>query len=221
MRTADNGIWRGGDLAVFAVPHTAQYLANLPIVQTSALVAEGGGWRRVTRFGSTVPEACFGAFLYNPDRAGIGTVVSGCTFRNGRLAGNVVQTSTALYENNVYVNVAEGLRIGALGDYAEGPPPYNVLVRGCRFERTTVGLTAWLRMRGKAGKGWGTVRCAPIRGIEVRGNVFDDIPETAVKFRNAGDCLFSGNEFSRTARRWQFETCEDMVNEETPTGKEN
>lgn len=221
VRTTDNGVRRGGDLAVFANRHTAQYVANLTIVQTDALVGQGNGWRRVTRFENPVPEVCFGAFLYDSDRAGIGTIVSGCTFRNGRLAGNVVQTSTALYENNVYINVAEGIRIGALGDCTEGPPPYNVLVRGCRFEWTTVGLTAWLRMRDETGKGWSTVRCAPIRGIEVRDNTFRDIPDVAVKFRNAGDCRFKGNTFERAARHWLFETCEDMSNEETPTKKEN
>lgn len=221
VRTRDNGIRRGGDLAVFADPHTAQYQANLRIAQTDALVGQSDGWWRVTRFERPVPDNCIGAFLYDPARAGIGTIVSGCTFRNGRLAGNVVQTSTALYESNVYFNVAEGLRIGALGDCQEGPPPYNVLVRGCRFERTTVGLTAWLRMRGEGGKGWATVRCAPIRGIEVRDNSFCDIPDVAVKFRNAGDCRFKGNTFERAARHWLFETCEDMSNEETPTKKEN
>ena len=220
VQTRDDGIRRGGDLAVFANPHTAQYLANLRIAQTDALVSRSNGWRRVTRFETPVPEACIGAFLYDPDRAGIGTVVSGCTFRNGRLAGNVVQTSTALYEDNVYFNVAEGIRIGALGDCQEGPPPYNVLVRGCRFERTSVGLTAWLRMRNAMGRGWSKVACAPIRGIEVRDNAFLDIPEVAVKFRHAGDCRFADNTFVRTARCWAFETCEELFSENNANKEE-
>lgn len=209
--TPDYGLRPGGDLAVFAAPDTAQYLGNLRIAQTDALVWRKGGWWRVTRFVDKVPDRFIGAFLYDPARDGIGTVVSGCTFRNGRLAGNVVQTSTALYENNVYVNLLEGIRLGALGDCKEGPPPYNVLVRGCRFERTVVGLTGWFRMHTKE-KGWTrNFACAPLRGIDVYDNTFVDIPDVAVSFRNAGDCRFAGNTFERATRCWRFETCEDMT----------
>ena len=204
------GINRGGDLAAFFDPQTAQCLGNRTVAQTDALVRMTNGWRRVTRFRRALPEGAVGSFLCVPDRSGVGTVVSGCTFRNGRLAGNVVQTSSSLFESNVYFNVSEGVRIGALGDYKEGPPPYNVLVRGCRFERTEVGLTAWIRICDETKTKWYKVACAPIRGIDVRDNVFADIAGTAVSFRHAGDCRFDGNAFERTANRWHFETCENM-----------
>lgn len=206
----DFGLGRGGDLFVFAHPHSAQYLANLRLAQTDALVRRTNGWARTSRFRRSVPESCFGAFMYSPARVGVGTVVSGCTFRNGRLAGNVVQTPTALFEDNVYENVCEGVRLGALGDCKEGPPPYNVLVRGCRFSRMETGLAAWLRMFDEATQKRCEVNCAPIRGIDARDNVFSDIAGAALDFRYAGDCTFSGNRFDNVGERERFAICEEM-----------
>ena len=206
----DRGIGRGGDLMVFVHPHTAQYLGQAPLVQTDALVRTTNGWSRLSRFRESVPEDRIGSYMCNPARVGIGTIVSGCVFRNGRLAGNVVQTSTALFEGNTYENLHEGVRLGALGDYKEGPPPYNVLVRNCRFERTTTGLTAWLRMCDQAKTKWFEVKCAPIRGVDAVDNAFWGIGRTAVDFRNAGDCTFAGNRFEAVKEDWRFSACEEI-----------
>ena len=207
---SDIGLGRGKDMMVFAHPHTAQYLANMRLSQTDALVRRAGGWSRTSRFLRTVPDSCIGAYMYNPDRVGIGTIVSSCVFRNGRLAGNVVQTSASLFENNVYENFHEGIRIGALGDYKEGPPPYNVLVKECRFMRLEKGLTAWIRMCDEAKKKWFEIKCAPIRGVDVRNNAFGDVAGAALDFKNSGDCYFSCNSFTNVATRSCFALCEDM-----------
>ena len=208
---SDAGIGRGGDLLVFEHPHTAQYLANARLVQTDALVRRSGGWARASRFERQVPEVCYGTFLYHPNRVGIGTVVSGCTFRNGRLAGSVIQTSSSLVENNTYENFHEGLRVGALGDYKEGPPPYNVLIRGNRFSQTAVGLTAWLRMCDATKTKWFDVLCAPIRGLNVQGNTFTGIRDVAIDLKNVGDSVFADNAFVSCADKWRTKTCEDVV----------
>lgn len=207
---SDRGLGLRGDLMVFVHPHTAQCLGNAPLVQTDALVKGSNGWVRVSRFKFPVPECWMGSYMSNPARAGVGTIVSGCTFRNGRLAGNVVQTPTALFEDNTYENLNEGLRLGALGDYKEGPSPYNVLVRNCRFERTTVGLTAWLRMCDSSKSKWFDVKCAPIRGIDADNNVFRQIGSVAVDFRNAGDCSFENSRFEEVKTEWSFSRCEDI-----------
>ena len=71
--------------------------------------------------------------VYAPNWWGVGSVVSGCRFANTRCAGLVLQNSNTLVENCVVENVKVGFRINALGDFREGPPPQNVIVRNCRF----------------------------------------------------------------------------------------
>ena len=207
----DRGTSLGGDLIVFANQQTAQYLANLTLAQTDAPVSFPDGWKRISRFTKPVPPECIGAFFYNPRESGIGTVVSNCVFRNGRLAGNVIQTSNVILENNRYFNLHEGVRIGALGDFQEGPPPYNVLVNKCEFKRMDVGLTCWLRMLNPEKNGWTVIRCAPIRAVEGVGNAFSDIPGIAVEVKNTGDSLFSGNTFQRVGKPYEFTTCENIT----------
>jgi len=206
----DRGTSLGGDLAVFADQQTAQYLANRTLVQTDATIYFPDGWKRITRFTKPVPPECIGAFFYSPRQSGIGTVISNCVFRNGRLAGNVIQTSNVILENNRYFNLHEGVRIGALGDFQEGPPPYNVLVNKCDFQRLDVGLTCWLRMLNAEKNGWVTVKCAPIRAVEGISNTFFDISVIAVDVKNTGDSLFSGNTFQRVGKPYEFTTCENI-----------
>ena len=189
----DTGRIRPGEVAVFADSFTAAYLG-------AAVVAEDGepfyrkdrGWFRRTRFEAPLPKrATDGAFLYFPRQFGIGTVVSGSTFRNGRLAGLVLQSPCILVENCAFDHIRDaGIRMGALGDCKEGPPPYNVLIRDCRISGCREGIASWIRMCDATKATWSKELASPMRGIELSGNSFDASVQKQYSLSNALDVRY-------------------------------
>ena len=105
-----------------------------------------------------------------------------------RLAGCVIQTPCTLVEDVTFENVQDtGVRLGSLGDFREGPPPYNALVRNCRIDGCRTGVAAWLRMCDRAKRKWFDVACAPIRGLDLVGVSVAHATRAAYDFSNAGD----------------------------------
>ena len=195
VRTPDLGPNRGGEIGVFADPLTGQYLANATFAQDDAVARFDGRKLRVSRFTRPVPENVRGLFLYSPRRLGIGTIVSGCTFRNGRLAGTVIQTGCALVENNRYENIKEGVRLGALGDFREGPAPHNVMVSGCTVDGADFGLWTWIRTYDPVKKCEIKPDTLAICGVDAIGNSFSHIATEAIRLRNVCDLSLEGSTF--------------------------
>lgn len=167
---------RAGEVAIFADALTAAYIGSCTVAEDSEpFHVKDKGWFRRTRFTAPLPErAVNGVFMYFPRQYGIGTVISGSTFRNGRLSGLVLQTECILVENCTFEHIrASGIRMGALGDFKEGPPPYNVLIRNCRISDCRTGITSWIRMWDATKTAWSKELASPMRGIELYGNMFD------------------------------------------------
>ena len=81
--------------------------------------------------------------LYRPYSRGVGLVVRNCTFSAMRGTGAVVQCSNALVEGCTFENVKRGMELTARIDWQEGPPPYNTVVRNCRFNDVGVERATW------------------------------------------------------------------------------
>lgn len=186
----------GGDILSFFDPRTARYLGNRTPVCGDVLDQSGSnGWRRVSRFTQPLDGLRLGESIVHGSRLiGVGTYIGSCVFRNGRLTGCVIQTPCTLVEDVTFENIQDsGVRIGALGDYLEGPPPYNVQVRNCRIDGCKTGLSAWLRMRDRAKQTWFDLPGAPIRGLEFVGNAVAHAGRAAYDFSNVGDVRFMDN----------------------------
>jgi hypothetical protein len=206
VRERTFGTSPAGSLVVFADPFTGQYLANRRVI------AEGrdGEGRLTTRLDRPVPASFDGKVMFVPRFRGIGTIVSGCSWKNGRWTGVVIQTPDAIVENCHILNVwQEGVRMSFLGDFSEGPSPYNVLVRNCTVEKCGNGVVGHYRHSADGRKTWANATAAPIRAVEVVGCTFRDIPGTALKFDHSGDCRFHGNAFANVTNVQNLAVCED------------
>lgn len=191
----DNGVNRGGALVAFADPKTGQYLANAALAQTDAAVFLSNGWRRVSRFDRALPPGVAqGAYQYEPRQFGVGTVISGCSFRNGRWSGSVIQSPQALIEDCTYEGVRnECIRLGALGNWREGPPPYAVRIRSCRFAASGTGVGSWIEMFSPEDGTKSDVTVAPVRGVDIEDCVFERLAVAPVSLKNATDVRLVGN----------------------------
>ena len=196
-----------GSLVVFGDPATGRYLANRRVV------AEGRDkqGRATLRLDRPVPSSVDGKVVFTPRFRGIGTVVSGCSWRNGRWTGVVIQTPDVIVEDCRLYNLwQEGVRMSFLGDFSEGPSPYNVLVRNCTIEKCRDGVVGRYRHSGDGRKTWAKATAAPIRGVEVTGCVFRGIFGAAFAFDHSGDCRFHGNAFEDVAKDRRLEVCEEI-----------
>ena len=197
-----------GELLSFANFHTGQYLGNRTVAENDKI--QPGFLRKLTSVTKPIETSFYGSICYNSRRYGTGTVICNSTVRNGRLCGYVLESPNVLIENCQIINTLEGVRLSALGDCKEGPPPYNVLVKDCKFQGMTDGFTCWIRMLAEKG-GWSEIQCAPIRGVECINNTFFAIKGNAVKIRFTGDAFFAGNKFKNVAKKYFFDTCEDIT----------
>ncbi len=88
-------------MVVFFDPDTGRYLANRR-VRGEGKYEHG---RKMTRLDRPVPASIDGKAMLVPRFRGIGTVVSGCSWRNGRWTGVVIQTPDVIVENCRLVNL--------------------------------------------------------------------------------------------------------------------
>lgn len=207
VRERTHGTIPAGSLVTFFDPETGQYLANRRTVGPESV--ENG--RPTLRLDRPVPASVDGKVVFAPRFRGIGTIVSGCSWKNGRWTGVVIQTPDVIVEDCRTCNVwQEGVRMSFLGDFGEGPPPYNVLVRNCTVERCRDGVVGHYRYSGDGRKTWANATAAPIRGIEVEGCAFRDISAVALEFNHSGDCRFRDNSFENAPSTPRLTVCEDM-----------
>lgn len=196
-----------GSLVTFADPFTGRYLANRRVRGEGS--DESG--RKTTRLDRPVPASAEGKVMFVPRFRGIGTIVSGCSWKNGRWTGVVIQTPDVIVENCRIFNLwQEGVRMSFLGDFNEGPPPYNVLVRNCAVEKCRDGVVGRYRHSADGRRTWANATAAPIRGIEVENCAFRNLSGAAFAFDHSGDCRFRGNTFENVSAAPRLTVCEDM-----------
>ena len=122
--------WRKGKLnritLADVLPDDIRTYDNLGVSQLNRSQAHA---IHLNRESYTEPDLVFDYHL-----SGLATVISGCRFANNRNCGPVIQCSSFLLENTTIENMESyGVKIGAFTTWKEGPPPLNVLVRGCTF----------------------------------------------------------------------------------------
>ena len=123
----------------------------------------------------------------------------------------MIQTPDVIVENCRTFNVwQEGVRMSFLGDFGEGPPPYNVLVRNCTVEKCRAGVVGHYRYSADGRKTWANAAAAPIRGVEVEGCAFRNLSGAALDFNHSADCRFRGNTFDNASATPRLSVCEDM-----------
>ena len=137
--------------------------------------------------------------VYAPSADGVGTLVLGCDIRNMRGCGVVVQGSNALVADNAFSNIWMAVRLGGLVKYREGPPPYNVTVRGNRIDTVDSGIVTSYQVQDG-----GYAKSAPIRGCRIESNVVARASFEAYGLRNLGFSELVGNR--ATASRVKLRT---------------
>ena len=177
-------------LVVFFDPEKGRYLANRRVREGD----EPG--RMTTRLERPVPPSVEGMVMIAPRFRGIGTIVSGCSWKDGRWTGVVIQTPNVLVENCTFDNLwQEAVRMCFYGDWNEGIPPYNVMVRNCRVSDCGGGVITRYQHSSDGRKTWAKPVAAPIRAVEVTGCSFENTPRGALLFDFSEDCFFTDNRF--------------------------
>lgn len=141
-------------------------------------------WGAYTKPGEDLPVQ-----IYAPGSYGqVASVVVDNRFSNIRSSGIVVQSSSSLIRGNRVFNPSwQGLRIGCLLNYGEGPAPHNVLVEKNTFDRTSDGIIIQYMSASGA-----DAQTAAFRGIEVKDNVIK-AANPALNISCIGDSKVVGN----------------------------
>lgn len=201
-----------GDLARIVAPETGQYIAQLHVRRSTQL--QGSAAR--TEFVESLPDGLksydslgMSAFteeqrklithnlmtvrqepdhVYFPNECGTGSVVSNCSFRNIRGSGVVIQGANMIVENNTLDSINwQGIRLGALLKYQEGPPPYNCVIRNNKLSNVVHGLMGNYQVQNSQ-----PALTAPIAGVRYENNELSGISGNMVDFQNMADVAVSG-----------------------------
>ena len=127
--------------------------------------------------------------MYRPYAFGVGFIVTGCRISDLRGTGCVTGCSNALIENNVFENMNRGVGLSCLSSCTEGPPPYNVLVRDNTFRNVGTAIEGRFVALGEGAR----ILTAPIRGVRIEGNRYEDVGQFVVT-------TFFGDDFKREDR---------------------
>jgi hypothetical protein len=142
--------------------------------------------------------------IYAPRSQGVGFVCSGNRFTNLRGVGVQVQCSSSLIENNVIDEVYRGIELSGLLHYQEGPPPYNVVLRGNTIRHVNMGIKSSFMTINLP-----PAATAPIAEVLVENNRVENISQAALLLSNVSAATIRGNHFSQCAK-FQLNICEDI-----------
>lgn len=126
---------REKQLTVFADPLPA----NVRSYTSLGIEPYDGITRRKIYLG-TMKTDKFPDQFYVPYTWGIGFVCTDNVFRNIRGVAIQIQCPNAYVEGNLVENVYRGVEFSGLLHYQEGPPPYNVILRGNVFRNVNRGI---------------------------------------------------------------------------------
>ncbi len=205
------GHYDRGDLFLIFRPTTGEYV-YLGRVEHPGVCEDG---RHATRFADDLPEivtyeslnskrlspeerlainisgakwASCPDQLYRPYAFGIGFIVTGCKISDLRGSGCVVSSSNSLVEGNQFECMLRGVGISCLSNCTEGPPPYNVTIRGNAFRNVGVAVESRVVALGHDGR----IMTKPLRGVCIEGNSYIDVEKAKILNFCGDDLSVSG-----------------------------
>ena len=138
----------------------------------------------------TKKTAQFPDQFYVPYNRGVGYVCSGNRFANIRGVAVQIQTPNALVESNEIVNVYRGIELSGLLHYQEGPPPYNVVIRGNRIMNVNRGIkSAFMTLN------FPPAVTAPMGKLLIEDNRVVQASESPLMLANVEDTVVKDNVF--------------------------
>ena len=129
--------------------------------------------------------------FYVPFSQGVGYVASDNRFANIRGVAIQVQTPCSLIESNRIENIYRGIELSGLLHYQEGPPPYNVTIRGNVIKTVNVGVKSRFMTVNHP-----PAVTTPMAMLLIEGNVIENASERVLVLNNAEDVLVRDNVFS-------------------------
>lgn len=207
---------RKGDLVVFIRPTDGRYLCVMEIAESGWKTIDGVGYHTET-FTEPIPDGVLSnesvggremtaserarmtrGFVrianqadqvYFPMAFGVGYVVYDNDFHDIRNLGVQVQCPNALVISNRIARVSGGIHLSCLTTWAEGPAPYNVLVRGNRLDELENAVcTTFGTVTGRPAVD------DPYRGICIEDNAMNDIAaKVPIRLENCKGACVKGN----------------------------
>lgn len=127
--------------------------------------------------------------IYCRVNKGVFPVVSDCRFWANRGCGIVIQTANALVEDSYACGQKEGVRVGSLCRYTEGPAPFNVIVRRNEIEDCVTAICGIVNCVG------GKPSQEPVmRGVRWMGNVIRRSVKVPVSLKSFDACDWVDNQ---------------------------
>lgn len=130
--------------------------------------------------------------IYATQAFGVSFVCTSNRFASLRGIGVNAQCSNALIEGNVIENVNVAIQLSALMQWFEGPPPYNVVIRGNRIRDVNRGIG--MQYDTRAGR---PASVDLITGVRIESNRIERAKHPYL-MRNASGVRFVGNEVVET-----------------------
>jgi len=126
--------------------------------------------------------------FYVPFNPGVGYVCCGNSFSNIRGVAVQIQSPCALVESNRIDNVYRGIELSGLLHYQEGPPPYNVTIRGNVIKNVNRGIKSGFMTLNHP-----PAVTTPMAMLLIEDNVIENATERPFIFQNVEDSLVRNN----------------------------
>ncbi|MBE6383555.1 MAG: hypothetical protein E7049_11175 [Lentisphaerae bacterium] len=193
---------RIGELCQIVESTTGEYLANLHVASTGTAEWCGKKWRRID-FVEEIPpgvhtyestgrgditaeerrQITLGLLkldrppdiLFAPCSLGVGYVARNNVFRNNRNTAMVVQCPNAIIEGNRAEGMQNGIVVGALLQWNEGPAPYNVVLRNNVLKDNYHGIITSYTMNNGATPGTRPIRHLLLEGNKITGCTYESV----------------------------------------------
>ncbi len=193
---------RTGEICQIVESTTGEYLANLHVVSSGTAEWCGKKWRRID-FAEQIPPGIHtyesvgrgditeeerrkitlrllkidqpADILFTPCSLGVGYVVRNNVFRNNRNTAMVVQCPNAIIEGNRAEGMQNGIVVGALLQWNEGPAPYNVILRNNVLKDNYHGIVTEYEMNNGARPGTRPIRHLLLDGNEITGCAYKPV----------------------------------------------
>jgi len=163
-------------------------------------------------FLGTKHTALFPDQFYVPFNQGTGYVCSGNRFANIRGVAIQIQAPNALVESNRIENVYRGIELSGLLHYQEGPPPYNVVIRGNVIRQVNRGIKSTFMTLNHP-----PAVTTPMGMLLIAGNDIAESSERALVLANVEDSVVCDNQFGESAQA-ELRLCRDILFEGNASG---
>ena len=138
----------------------------------------------------TMKTAKFPDQFYLPYNQGVGYVCSGNRFINIRGVAIQIQCPNSIIESNTVMNVYRGIELSGLLHYQEGPPPYNVVIRGNVIDSVDRGIKSGFMTLNHP-----PAVTTPMGMLLIEDNVVTRATQRSLILQNAEDVVVRNNTF--------------------------